>query len=126
MPERVPHDSDFQRWLTERFDRLDEKLDQRIGALSREVQETRHAQRGSMDQLATQVVRLVEQGNAQQRELAAIEEWRSEGGVLDQRLRRHDGRIGAQEAWRNRITGAMALIAFLFPVTVGVVVAVMR
>lgn len=112
---------DFQRWLTERFDRLDEKLDARIGALAQEIKETRHANRGSMDQLTAQVVRLVEIVNAQQRELAAIEEWRAEGGQLDLRLRRHSGRLDQQESWRNRVSGALAVVIFLFPTTVGII-----
>lgn len=114
-------DGDFQRWLTQRFDRIDEKIDQRIGSLEREMKDTRHAQRGSLETIAAQVVRLVEQMNAQQRELAAIEEWRGEGGQLDLRLRRHSSRIDTTDAWRNRITGAVGALMFLFPTTVGVI-----
>ena len=122
MSERIPQsDGDFQRWLTERFDRIDAKLDQRIGSLEREMKETRHAQRGSLDQIAAQVVRLVEVVNTQQRELAAIDEWRGEGGQLDQRLRRHSDRISVQEMWRTRLSGAVATLIFLFPTTVGLI-----
>lgn len=121
-----PADTDLTRWLTERFDRLDDKVDRRIDELSTEVRTTRHGQKASMDQLTTQVVELVTTVRSHEGMLAQLNAWRADEGPLDSRLRRHGKRLDDGEAWRNRFAGGLAVVLFLFPTTVGVIVAITR
>lgn len=116
----------LRAWMEQRFDRIDAKVDERISGLAAELQQTRHGFRPVLEQLAVQMAELVTTSRQHDRELGAINEWRQDEGPLDQRLKRHSSRQDTFDGWRNRMVGAIAVLTFLFPVTVGVVVAVLK
>lgn len=117
---------DLRKWMEQRFDRIDQKVDERTSALAGELQATRHEMRPVLEQLAVQMAELVTTSRQHDRELGAINEWRSDEGPLDARLKRHSVRQDSFDGWRNRVVGALAVLTFLFPVTVGVIVAVLK
>lgn len=117
---------DLRRWLESRFDRVDRKVDHVNRELGDEIKATRHGFRPVLEQMAVQMAELVTVSRQHDRELAAIDAWRADEGPLDTRLKRHASRHNETDRWRNRMVGGMAVITFLFPVTIGVVVALLR
>jgi hypothetical protein len=116
---------ELRGWLVERFDRIDDKIERKLDALQREVVDTRHAQKGSLDQIALDLVRNIERSIENTRRIDSINTWRSEGGPLQQRFHEIDERQDQTDAWRNRMLGAIAVVVTLFPVTVGIVVSIL-
>ncbi len=123
----------LRQWMEERFDKLDQQMRDAVKELATEQKETRHKQQGAIDQIGMQVGVLVTQAHARERELAALQEWRGDGGALDQRFQRQSRemaddrrRVEDIQGWKNRVTGALGIIAFMFPATVGVIVALLR
>ncbi|HEX6956269.1 MAG TPA: hypothetical protein VF156_15450 [Agromyces sp.] len=116
--------TEFQRWLADRLDRIDDKVDERIDVLAEEIKTTRHAQRGSLETLTLQVSALVGDMARQAQDVRAINEWRSEGGPLDSRFRRHDKRLTEGESWRYTMRGALIAASLFVPIVTGVTVGV--
>lgn len=97
--------------MQERFDRLEDQADAQSASLRNQAAEiqkdlvaTRHSQRQVLQQLTVQVVEIQKDVNLHAGEI----------GTLKAGINTHDD-------WRNRIIGGMALIVFLFPATVAVI-----
>lgn len=115
---------ELQRWIDDRMERTELRVEDRLSELAKEIQNTRHAQRGSLETLTLQVTTLVGEIGRQGQDLRAINEWRAEGGPLDSRFRRHDARIISQETWRSTMRGSLITASLFAPLLTGVVVAI--
>ncbi len=102
-----PGDFDLTTWLAGRLDRLERSMEDRISVVLDDARDTRHTQRGTIGTMVAQVAVLVETVHTIVKQQEAD---RAEIAVL--------------QAWRNRVLGVVALLIFLFPVTVTSIVAV--
>lgn len=112
---------DLRKWMEQRFDRIDDKLERETSALASEIVTTRHGLKPVIEQIAVQVAQEVVKTAENTRRIDSINAWRADDGPLDQRFHRHSSRLDAGEAWRNRFAGGLAVVMFLFPTTVGVI-----
>lgn len=111
------HAGDFNmRWMADRLDRIEQTMDDRFERLSDDIVKSRHGLKDVVGTMAEQMANLVT--------LTAEHQRRHE--AADASLRRKGERISALERWRSYLAGALAVVMFLFPTTVGVVLAVMK
>lgn len=77
-----------QDWFIERFDRFDDQLRNGLKELRDEVVNTRHAQKASLDTMALQLATLVTEVSNAKARIEVINQWRADGGPLDQKFMR--------------------------------------
>jgi hypothetical protein len=106
--EHVPFD---MRWLADRLDRIEAGVDERFDRMAQEIQKSRHGLREVVDTIAIQVAELVTSQREHERRITQGEASHSRKG----------DRLAALERWQARLGGAVAVLAFLFPTTVGVI-----
>lgn len=117
---------DLRKWMEERFDRLDEKVERKGKDLFDEIVDTRHGLKETIVGLTMQIVENTVETRVNTSKIREINAWRADGGPLDERLHRHSQRDDSSDAWRNRMVGGIAVIVILFPATVAVIVATLR
>lgn len=114
----------FRRWMEERFDRIDERLERETHSLQQELVATRHGLKASAETITMQVVELVVKTNDNTNKIDAINRWREDEGPLDQRLKRHSQRIEDEKTWRDTMRGGLIAASLFVPIFTGIIVGV--
>lgn len=111
---------EFRQWAESRFDRIFDMISQKTAALQSEIVTTRHGLKPVIEQMAIQIAEHHVLINANTTEINEINLWRSDEGPLDTRLKRHSKRMDDNDAWRNRMIGAVGILSIAFIAIVGV------